>query len=503
MTTSNFSDIIERYDLYRRDRDIVPMGALVERLRDAYRFRMINAQATDPRRRSANNSAIAFAVSFDYSEPRVTQQVVNELVTLYLTENLRARRAQAAETTDFLSREAARLQTRLRESETQLAAFKQENSGSLPDQMVVNMQAMNRAEQSLLDARQQIRALQERQILLEGQKAQLSPTLAPDEIAPTSESARRLAELQAEYARLSGVYSERHPDLRRLKREIEGLERDEGVVPDRSVLETETEKVRADLAALRERFSEEHPEVVRLSAQLASLEQALAVLPAGAVAGYAYDAANPAYVQVQTQIEAAKAELGSLRQLEATLRDKLRMLENAVLNGPEVERKYIELQRDYQNAQTSYQEVVEKMRTAELSEALESESKSERLVLIEPASLPDVPIWPPRLLMAAASLILSVFAGFAMVWLLEVTDSTLHGANQIYALIGEMPLVAVPTLRTAGDIVAGRVRIALGFGAAALVAVILAVAVQRYVMPLDIAWAALQQRFSMIFTFTS
>jgi uncharacterized protein involved in exopolysaccharide biosynthesis len=498
MTSVNLTGIIERFDLYAHKRGKEPIGLLVEKLRSALAFKMINAEIADRRARGSNSAAIAFAISFEHSDPLVAQQVANEVVTLFLSENLRARRDQAAHTTQFLTGEASRLQERLAELERQLAVFKQEHTGSLPEQMVVNLQAMTRAEQSLQDVRQQIRALQERRVYLQSQVAQLPQNLLPEEIQLSgSESERRLALLKADFARLSGVYSAAHPDLRRLTREIEGLEREAGVMPDRGVLEQETETTRAELAAARERLAQGHPEVVQLSAQLASLEQTLAAIPASVTTR---PQANPAYVQIATQLNATAIEISALKQQESTLQAKLRDLEGLVMRGPEVERAYLELQRNYQNVVSSYQDVVAKRRAAELGEALESESKSETLSLLEPPNLPASPIKPPRLILALASIFLGVAGGGSMVWLLEVMDPTIRGARQVYEMVGRMPLVAVPVIRTRVDVWRGRTRATAWIVGVCLLLVGIAIWAQAYVAPLDVMWAAVQQRMTAFVT---
>jgi len=56
--------------------------------------------AQDPRR--DNQIAVAFSVGFDYEDPSTALQVANELVTLVLNEDIRARTASATETTKFL-----------------------------------------------------------------------------------------------------------------------------------------------------------------------------------------------------------------------------------------------------------------------------------------------------------------------------------------------------------------------------------------------------------------
>ena len=158
-------------------------------------------------------------------------------------------------------------------------------------------------------------------------------------------------------------------------------------------------------------------------------------------------------MQIVTQLNAAEIEIAGLRQQEATLQTKVRDLEALVMRGPEVERAYLDLQRNYQNVVSSYQDVVAKRRAAELGEALESESKSGTLSLIEPPSLPDIPIKPPRLILALASICLAVAGSGSMVWFLEIMDPTVRGARQLYALVGKG--IAPHTIGAACSFIAG------------------------------------------------
>ena len=58
-------------------------------------------------------------------------------------------------------------------------------------------------------------------------------------------------------------------------------------------------------------------------------------------------------------------------------------LQLAQTKGPEVEREYRTLTRDYEVAQSKYQEVLSKRQEAELSNNLESQKQGERFTLIE------------------------------------------------------------------------------------------------------------------------
>ena len=52
--------------------------------------------------------------------------------------------------------------------------------------------------------------------------------------------------------------------------------------------------------------------------------------------------------------------------------------------------------RDYQNAQAKYQEVMNKLMEARISEGMEQHQKGEKFTLVDPASFPEEPIKPKK-----------------------------------------------------------------------------------------------------------
>jgi uncharacterized protein involved in exopolysaccharide biosynthesis len=118
---------------------------------------------------------IAFTVSFENERPQVAMQVANELATIILNEDVRARTNSASETTRFLEREEKRLQTELDSLEIKIA------------------DAKNR------DAR-----------------APMSAAGAPE---------NQLMTLRTELAMKAATYSETHPDMKALKERIAILDK--------------------------------------------------------------------------------------------------------------------------------------------------------------------------------------------------------------------------------------------------------------------------------------
>lgn len=511
MTTTNLVAIINKYGLYVEDRKSVPIEQVVEAMVGDIEMETVNAEVIDPRTGKPGQATIAFTIAYRGATADLAQRVANELTSLYLNENLKTRTAMTADTSQFLSDEAAKLEARIADLESQLAAFKETNADSLPELTQLNLQLMDRTERELVESERELRSLQGRKIFLAAELVQLEPTV-PAQVRPSLitdrgervlEAKDRLKILRSQYLSSGSKYAPTHPDVIRLKREIAALENEVGGGSSVSALEKKHSALRGEVAAARERYSASHPDVRRLERQLEAtkteLELAKATSPANRRKSQLDDEErqNPAYVQIGAQLEAANTDIRSLRVKQGALREKLANFEKRIASTPQVERSYRGLSRNYENAVAKYQEIRAKQMEAQLAESLESEQKGERFTLIEPPMLPEEPDSPNRLAIFLLGLVLSTAGGFGGAALAEAMDDTVRGRRGITAILRQPPLAVIPHIPTPGE-VGGQylktvgwigVLLALLAGAAALV--------HFFVIPLDVAWFAAMRRLGL------
>jgi succinoglycan biosynthesis transport protein ExoP len=167
MTSDNLMRIIDRYQLYPDKRRTEPREVLLERMREDIRFDMISADVVDPRLGRPVKATIAFSVSYDSRSPLIAAKVANEIVTLYLNENLQVRKQTADDTASFLTSEGDRLSRQIEVLDSQLVAFKEQNVTNLPELSQLNMTMMNRAEDELRDTETRMRALDQQIVYLD------------------------------------------------------------------------------------------------------------------------------------------------------------------------------------------------------------------------------------------------------------------------------------------------------------------------------------------------
>jgi uncharacterized protein involved in exopolysaccharide biosynthesis len=262
--------------------------------------------------------------------------------------------------------------------------------------------------------------------------------------------ADRLKALEVSLADLQSKFSDDHPDVRKVRREIVELKKMVGQTGGgASIRRQKLTQLRAELAEKQGKYSDQHPEVKKLKAEIARLEQAPEpVRPPKPVT----EPENPAYISLTTQIKGAETEIASLRNQQASLRDKLQMYRKRLEEAPKVEQEYLALTRDYQNASQKHQEVMNKILEARIAEGMEERQKGEKFTLIDPASYPEKPVSPKRWLIMLAGFILSLGTGFGTVALAEQLDHSVKSSDELARLTSLPVLGSIIRIQTEEDI---------------------------------------------------
>jgi uncharacterized protein involved in exopolysaccharide biosynthesis len=177
MTRDNLIAIADKFQLFPEKRALMSATELVELMKKSTKIAPINPVLDFKQRTRAalENPTIVFSVGFEYHDPAVATRVANELMTRILNEDLRDRTTRATDTTRFLSREVQRLQT----------------------------------QNATLDAK-----------IAQLRLAQGKASSGPTSDQPTS----TLAQLKAELIQKGALYTDKHPVIQSLKRQIQAME---------------------------------------------------------------------------------------------------------------------------------------------------------------------------------------------------------------------------------------------------------------------------------------
>jgi uncharacterized protein involved in exopolysaccharide biosynthesis len=485
MARSNLMEIVEKYNLYEKDRKRYTTEQVLATMREDIDIDMITAEIMDPRTGRPGVATIAFSLGYASKNAQQAQKVASELTTLFLNENLKSRTEKAAETYDFLTAEANRLIDEIARIEGQLSEFKEKNLYTLPESRDLNTMSMQRAENELADIDSKIQALEEKKIYLSGQLPLLDPYNTGDFMSPTA----RLDALRTEYVSLSSRYSPDHPDVLRIKREIKALEMDTGNYSTPDDLRAQLALLQQELATARQVYTSEHPDIKSLNRQIAALEEELNN-PVKQQQRQPVDvgADNPAYVNIKTQLAAADSEIRSLRSRRARAEEKLADYEQRLLLTPKIEQEYRMIVRELEQASAQYQATKAKQMTAEVGQEMEKERKGEKFTLIDPAVLPEEPISPNRPAIIFLSLVLALGAGVGSAAVAESMSDAVRGAKGVAALLNTAPLAVIPYLPNVAD-TRSRNRKKTVVMVSVIAAIVIAMLLVHFLFsPLDVLW---------------
>ena len=490
MTRANLMDIIQKFDLYPKERKSKSEERILEKMRESIKVEPISANVIDKRNGQPSLATIAFILSFDDNSPALSQKVANELTSLFLKENIKSRTESAENATLFLSEESRRLKEKIQKIQSDLAVFKEKNLNQLPQISQLNQQELTTISNQLLSLDSQERSLLERQFYLEGELAQIDPNAMATNATGNRvfDMKDRLKILESEYPSLQAKYSANHPDVIKAKREIDSLKNRTGGHTDLNDLNAELTNKKAELALLLKQYSVKHPDVLRLKKQIDNLQQSMLIANETESANSSVLPDNPAYITLKAQLQSIQADLKSLVFTRSQLNKKVAELRQSLRQAPMVEKEYIDLIQDLDNTNLRYREVSAREMEAQISQQLEVERKGERFTLIDPPQEPLEPISPNRAAILFLGFIFAIASGFGSVFIAEMLGSTINNEKTIAAILGVPPLSSIPYLESKEESQALTKR-RLTFLAGMLIAIAVAVMVFNFtVMPLDVFW---------------
>ena len=499
MSRTTLWKVVEQYNLYPDLRRTNPAEEVVKRFTKDIAVEVISADVVDKRTQHPTKATIAFTVAYQSNSPDLAQKVANELTSLFLGENLKSRERQAQEATSFLQQEAENLSKHIGEVDERIAQFKHRANGALPELMPLNLQLMSQSDRELMDIDQQIRTLEERKNYLEGELATIKPntpimSVTGERILDSSE---RLRALRAEYAGASANRSPDHPDILKMKQEIEALEKETSQLPEIEEASTQLIDARATLATVSERLGKDHPDVVQARRTIAALEREVRQLASVPLRRPMGRPENPAFINLQAQLNSATSSLNALRATRTAVKQRLQDYAARLERTPEMEPDYLFLTRDRDTSGQKYQDIRSRLLEAKVSEGLEVQRKGERFSLIDPPSLPEKPEKPNRPAIVLLGFILALAGGIGSGAAAESFDHSIRTPEQLAQLTQLFPLAVIPFMPNEQDLsrAVKRRRLIKGAGVGALVTVLALLHV--FVMPLDVLWFAALRRFGI------
>ena len=438
MTRENLLQLANKHQLFSENAGSLSTSNLINKMRQRI-FIETDGASDAVRTNRQGQPAITFTLSFEDRHPDVALDVTNDLVNLFMEWNAKLRTEGAKEATTFLTQESNKLKVEVDKLEQSITDYKQQHKNALPEQLTLRMTMLSRAENDLREIERDTRSTKEEIRTLE---VELD---AAKRGAGTEESpGQSLPALKAELARLSVIYKESHPDIRRLKRKIEAMEK---------------------------------------------------AADAPAAANTAADIPSLAVYRIQAKIDSDKARLNSLAQQREMLQSKISENESAMIQTPKVGQGLEVLIRDRDIAQKKFEEFRSKRMNAKIAENLESDNKTGNFSVLEPPILPEKPFKPNRIKILLIGFFLALASSGGIVMLLESLNKRIRGTAALTHVLGYRPLAVIPYLPLKEEAIR-RKHILKQLLVAAIAALILSIIALHFLyMPLDSLFIKILTRF--------
>ena len=231
---SSLEKIILEENLYEELRENVPIEVLVEIMR-----KNINIVQSMFVKSDTSNRGDTFVIEFFGSDPQQVVSVTNKLASRFIEENLKYREARASETSVYTQNELEMAKETLDRKEAVMRDYKLQYYNEMPDQRQMNMDRLIALQEQYQGTQESIQDLERTQILIQ------------DQI-----NVRKLV----------------------IEQEKKQLEMQQAIDPDASTTivinqQAKLEMLKNSLLELQERYTEQHPQVIRLKRQIANVEQ--------------------------------------------------------------------------------------------------------------------------------------------------------------------------------------------------------------------------------------
>jgi polysaccharide chain length determinant protein (PEP-CTERM system associated) len=354
-----------------------------------------NPQQLSPEQKAQLES---YLISIDDPDPELAQRVVNRLAQVFVDENNKSREIRAQDTSQFIEGELRASENRLNALEAKLRQTKESFMGRLPEQTNANLAMVSALQRQLESSATMMRGEQDRLSIIDRQIESLEQgadqAVGALRGTPGESAQARVVTLRSQLARAQLTFTDKHPEIVRLKDELATAEKT-----------AELEKTR--------------PATDRL-----------AVLQG-----------NPEYRQLTKDREAAKLRVAELQRQQQNANAQIVQYQARVESAPRVEQQMVSVQREYQLEREAYGSLMQKRQAALLNEELQRKQGGEQFAILVPASLPSEPIKPKPIRVMLMAVVAGFVLGGAGAVGREYLDRSVHDARGLRDEF-ELPVLA-------------------------------------------------------------
>lgn len=345
-----------------------------------------------------------YTLSIENENPELAKNIVQSTLTVFIENTLGETRNDSDEAQKFLNTQIREYENRLLEAENRLTAFKQKYSDVSLGPGGSNYYSAVQSEKNKLEQAQLL--LSEAKTRLASAKAQLAgeePSIGlsssrvetSNRITTTYDG--RIMQIEENLDGLMLRYTENHPDVKELQRQLESL----------------NEKRDAEISAYYQSIK---------SGSNASGSNSID--------------RSPVYQELKIQVSQYENEVASLTVRVNNFRNKLTELQNKVHTLPEIEAELTALNRGYNITKQKYEELLSRKETAELAQQADETTDKIQFRIIDPPRAATEPTGPARIVFFIAATIIGIGVGIGVSLVMSQINPVVTSSSQLSKMTG-------------------------------------------------------------------
>jgi succinoglycan biosynthesis transport protein ExoP len=422
LNRSSLTSLVNKYQLYKKEISRLPMEDVIENMK-LHDIKISPVQSMADRGQT-HQSVPAFMIGFQYSNRLIAQKVTNDLVASFMDESMVETSNQVFGTTDLLKKQLDDARAKRDEVNKRFQAFKASHIGQISDQQGSNYAQLNalQAQMTNLDS-----ALS---------RAQSEKMSYDNEMRIARQQLSQLKDPNADQS----VIDQKNEKLALKDKEIEQAE--------------------AYLARLKERYTDANPDVQSTVSQINLLKKqrdALAKEDEGRKPEVRTPPPNPAFLREQRQLQVSiqriqgiqeqkEIEMKDLQKKQEELTTALKRMQGRIESAPLGDKEYSELTSDQSIAEKQYQEAEAKYNMSSKATDVANRKQGEQLAILDPASTPQTPTEPKRVIIIVAGAAVGLVLGLILAGAREVKNTSLKNLKDVRAytqlpVLGSIPLL--------------------------------------------------------------
>ncbi len=416
LSRTSLEKIINTENLYQGLRERLPMEDVVTAMR--------NKVEIVPSRRGDT-----FNISFSGSDPKTVAKVTNALALRFIEENLKYREERASDTSVYTQNELEMAKEMLDTKEASMRDYKLKFYNEMPDQMDNNMSRLNALQGQYQSRQESIQDLSRTSVLIRDQlavrKQLLENNLALNQPVAATRSGQRVQEsdevrlrrLQLQLEEILTRYTEQHPRVKSLRRQIVKLE--DSIAQDSNNRLTALEQNNGSPGQSENQGNSSSR-------------------PQGQFDETAFE--------LEVQLKGIALNIDRLNKEKDSIKKQIEQYEEWISRTPVREAEWSSLTREYDELRNHYDFLVSQNLQATSALNLERKQKGSQFKIADPAVVPVKPIKPEFLKIIGMALAAGCGLGGGLAFLLTLLDTSFKRPEDLESSFGFDVLATVPKL---------------------------------------------------------